>query len=112
MTSVCLSSELVNNKGADQPAHPLSLISAFVFSSFESIISRLSLAKKTGLSLALSKTLKTDLIYVEAQIYYSRSLLLVLFTIAFSFGCFKKLLTCFRLRIVGAAISIQELIKC
>ena len=30
-TSVYLSSGLVNNKGADQPAHPHSLISAFVF---------------------------------------------------------------------------------
>ena len=67
---------------------------------------------ETGLSLALSKTPKTGLICAEAQIYYSRSLLLILFTTAFSFGCFKKLLTCFRLRIVGAANSIQELIKC
>ena len=54
-----LSSGLVNNKGADQPAHPHSLISAFVFRSFESIISRLSVIKETGLSLALSKTPKT-----------------------------------------------------
>ena len=61
MTSVYLSSGLVNNKGADQPAHPHSLISAFVFRSFESIISKLSVAKETGLSLALSKTPKTGL---------------------------------------------------
>ena len=53
MTSVYLSSGLVNNKGVDQPAHPHSLISAFVFRSFESIISRLSVALETGLSLAL-----------------------------------------------------------
>ena len=53
MTSVYLSSGLVNNKGADQPAHPHSLISAFVFRSFESIISRLSVAMETSLSLAL-----------------------------------------------------------
>ena len=53
MTSVYLSSGLVNNKGADQPAHPHGLISAFVFRSFESIISRLSVAMETGLSLAL-----------------------------------------------------------
>ena len=51
-----LSSGRVNNKGADQPAHPHSLISAFAFRSFESIISRLSVIKETGLSLALSKT--------------------------------------------------------
>ena len=66
MTSVYLASGLVNNKGADQPAHPHSLISAFVFHSFESIISRHSVAKETGLSLALSKTPKTALFCVEA----------------------------------------------
>ena len=31
-----------NNKGADQPAHPCSLISAFVIYLLESIISRLA----------------------------------------------------------------------
>ena len=51
-----LFSGLVNNKGADQPAHPHSLISAFAFRSFETIISRLSVIKETGLSLALSNT--------------------------------------------------------
>ena len=51
MASVYLSSRFVNNKGADQSAHPCSLISAFIFHSFESIISR----GGTGLSLALSK---------------------------------------------------------
>ena len=70
MTSVYFSSGLVNNKGADQPAHPHSLISAFVFRYFESIISRLSIAKETDLSLALSKTPKTGLFCVEALIYY------------------------------------------
>ena len=34
-----------NNKGADQPAHPRSLISAFVFCILESIISRLATSK-------------------------------------------------------------------
>ena len=53
MTSVYLSSGLVNNKGAEQPAHPHGLISAFVFRLFESIISRLSVAMETGLSLAM-----------------------------------------------------------
>ena len=91
LTSVYLSSGLVNNKGADQPAHPRSLISAFVFRLFESIISRLSVAKETGLSLSLSKTPKTGLFCVQAQIYYSQSLFLFLFTAVFSFGCFKKL---------------------
>ena len=80
MMSVYLSSGLVNDKGTDQPAHPRSLISAFVFLSFESIICRVSVAKETGLSLALSKTPKTGLFCVKVQIYYSRSLLLFLFT--------------------------------
>ena len=93
MTSVFLSSRRVNNKGAYQPTHSRSLISAFVFRSFESIISKLAVAKETGLSLALSKTPKTGLLRVNALIHYSRSLLLFLFTTAFSFGCFKKLLT-------------------
>ena len=59
-----------NNKGADQPAHPHSLISAFVIHLLKSIISRLatseislfylvSVAEETCLSLALSETPKT-----------------------------------------------------
>ena len=59
-----------NNKGADQPAHPHSLISAFVICLFESIISRLamndisffylvSVAEQAGLILTLWETLKT-----------------------------------------------------
>ena len=90
MMSVYLSSGLVNNKGADQPAHPRSLISSFVFRSYVSIISRLSVAKETGLSLALSKTPKTGLFCVQVQINYSRSLLLFLFTAVFSFGCLRN----------------------
>ena len=66
MMSEYFSSGLVNNKSADQPAHPHNLISAFVSRSFESIISKLSAAKETGLSLALSKTPKTGLFCVEA----------------------------------------------
>ena len=66
LTSVYLSPELVNKKGTHKPTHLRSLISAFVFRSFESIISRLSVAKETGLSLALSKTPKTGLFCVEA----------------------------------------------
>ena len=63
---VQISLGLVSNKGSDQPAHPHSLIRAFAFRSFESIISRLSVIKETGLSLALSKTPKTGLFCVEA----------------------------------------------
>ena len=57
----------VNNKGADQPAHRRSLISAFVFRFLESIISKLatseistlllvSVAEQVCLNLALSET--------------------------------------------------------
>ena len=59
-----------NNKGADQPAHPHSLISSFVFHLLESIISRLATseisifklvsgAEQAGLNLTLPETLKT-----------------------------------------------------
>ena len=60
-----------NNKGPDQPAHPRSLISNFVFSFLRRIIPRLAwcekksifylacLAEGTGLRLALSETQKT-----------------------------------------------------
>ena len=37
-----LSSVFANNKGADQPAHPRSLISAFVIRLLEKIISKLA----------------------------------------------------------------------
>ena len=59
-----LSSVFANNKGADQPAHPRSLISAFVICLLESIIYKLATSKisilrlvcvveETGLSLTL-----------------------------------------------------------
>ena len=60
----------MNNKGADQPAHPCRLISAFVIHFLESFISKLTtseisnfqlvyIAEETGLSLTLSETPKT-----------------------------------------------------
>ena len=62
-----------NNTGADQPAHPRSLISAFVIRLLKSTISRLamgeisifepvSVADEIGLSLALSETPKTGFV--------------------------------------------------
>ena len=65
-----LFSGFATNKGTDQPAHPRSLISAFVIRLLESIISRpatseisifwlVSVAEETGLKLALSDTPKT-----------------------------------------------------
>ena len=62
-----------NNTGADQPAHPRSLISAFVIRFVESIICKLGtgeisifwlvpVAEETGLKFALSETPKTGLV--------------------------------------------------
>ena len=59
-----------NNKGADQPAHPRSLISAFIVHCLDSIISLLAIAKisrlnvvsvaeQAGLSLTWSQPPKT-----------------------------------------------------
>ena len=69
----------VNNKGADQPAHPHSLISAFVIHTLESNIFKLatgefkifyllSVAEETGLSLALSETPEDRFCRIEAHI--------------------------------------------
>ena len=66
----------VNNKGADQPAHPRSLISAFVIHLLESIISRLarseisifqlvSVTEQAGLKLTVSETPKTGFVAVR-----------------------------------------------
>ena len=59
-----------NKKGADQPAHPHSLISAFVMRLLESIIYKLdtseisiyyvvSVAEQAGFGMTISETLKT-----------------------------------------------------
>ena len=71
-----LSSGFANNKGADQPAHPHSLISAYVNCLMESIISRLDtggisifyivfVAEETGLKLALTETPKTGFLVMK-----------------------------------------------
>ena len=68
------------NKGADQPAHPRSLISAFVVRCLDSIISidsiaeisRLSLASvaaQAGLCLGWSETQKTH--FLVAHLYWA-----------------------------------------
>ena len=62
-----------NNTGADQPAHPRSLISAFVIHVVESIICNLAtgeisifwlvpVAEETGLKVSLSETPKTGFV--------------------------------------------------
>ena len=61
------------NRGADQPAHPRCLISAFVIRCLESIISKLTtngdsiillayVAKQAGLNLTLLETLKSGFV--------------------------------------------------
>ena len=75
---MCLMS-YVNNKGADQPAHPRSLISAFAVRCLDSLISldsiaeisRLELASvavKAGLCLAWSTTPEDTFCRVLAQL--------------------------------------------
>ena len=65
-----LSSGVCEHTGADQPAHPRSLFSAFVIRFLESIISKLAtseilifwlvyIAEQAGLNLALPETPKT-----------------------------------------------------
>ena len=71
----------LNNKGADQPAHPRSLISAFVVHCLDSIMSLVSVTKisslmlafvaeQTDLSLTWSETPEVTFCHVEAQIQY------------------------------------------
>ena len=65
----------MNNKGADWPAHPCSLVSAFVIRIWESIISKLAIVyvvDETGLSLALSETPKTG--FVASRPIYKKVL--------------------------------------
>ena len=75
---MCLMS-FANNKGADQPAHPCSLISAFVVRCLDSIISlgsiaevsRLqlaSMAAQAGLCLAWSETPEDTFSHAEAHL--------------------------------------------
>ena len=72
-----------NNKGTDQPAHPHSLISAFVFCCLDSVMSLVSVTKisslmlasvaeQASLSLTWSETLEDTFSHDEAQlnIYY------------------------------------------
>ena len=70
-----------NNKGADQPAHPRSLISAFVVRCLDSIISldyiaeisRLQLASvaaQASLSLTWSETPEDTFCHVEAHVCF------------------------------------------
>ena len=72
-----------NNTGADQPAHPRSLISTFVIRFLEitiyelatgeiSIFRLVTVANETGLKLALSETPEDRFCRVEAQLLYGK----------------------------------------
>ena len=74
-----LPSGSANNKGADQPAHPRSLISAFAIHLLNIIILKLapsrislfyqvSVAEKAGFGMILSETLKTS--FVASMLSY------------------------------------------
>ena len=69
-----------NNKGADQPAHPRSLISAFIVLSLDSVMSLVSVTKisslilafvaeQAGLNLTRSETPEDTFSYDEAHVY-------------------------------------------
>ena len=71
-----------NNKGADQPAHPRSLISAFVVRCLDSIIFLVSIseisslqlasvAAQAGLSFTWSKTPKTGFLVTRVKCVYA-----------------------------------------
>ena len=80
-----LSSGFAKNKGADQPTHKCRLISAFVITIFDSILSKLatgeilifylvSVAEETGLSLTIFETPKIG--FVASAIWYKLCLIL------------------------------------
>ena len=58
---------VANNTVADQPAHPLSLISAFVICMLENFICKL-VAEETGLNLALTEPPEDRFSRDQAQI--------------------------------------------
>ena len=78
---ICLRG-FVNNTGADQPAHPRSLISAFVIRFLKSIICRhdsgefssfwlVSVAEETDLKFALLDTPKTGFLATHPSMKYA-----------------------------------------
>ena len=84
-----------NNKGADKPAHPRSLISTFVVHCLDSIISLVSIseisslqltsvAAQAGLSLTWSKTLKTGFLVIRLK-----SVSLQSYKYYINFQCYK-----------------------
>ena len=73
-----------NNKGADQPAHPRSLISTFVVRCLDSVMSLVSVTKisslmlasvagQASLSLTWSETPEDTFSHDEAQMYLGKN---------------------------------------
>ena len=73
--------QYANNKGADQPAHPSSLISTYVVCCLDGIIPLFSTSKisslylasvagQAGLSLPWSQTLKTGFLVMRLKLGY------------------------------------------
>ena len=90
-----------NNKSADQPAHPCSLISAFVVRCLDSIIPSVSISKissfylvpvtgQTGLSLTWSKTPKTGFLVTRLKYTVPVQWNLQQTTVNFSLGLSKQ----------------------
>ena len=107
-----------HNKGADQPAHPRSLISAFVVRCLDSImhilpiddISRLYLAcvsEQTGLSLTWSKTPKTGFLVTRFTLFPSQ-LFVFLFHLVSSVECRNRL---YRFMIIALSF-IKYVVPC
>ena len=93
-----------NNKGTEQPAHPRRLISAFVIYHISTCFKRrfnflqVSVAEETGLSLALSETLKTGFVATRPfrflKKYSSASVCILDFALIFSDSCVSKISLC------------------
>ena len=78
--------QYANNKGADQPAHPRSLISAFVVHCLDSVMSLVSVTKisslmlvsaaeQASLSLTWLETPEDTFSHDEAQIFFELSVI-------------------------------------
>ena len=86
-----------NNKGADQPVHPHSLISTFVVRCLDSIIllvsiseiSSVYLAAQAGLSLSWSQTPKTGFLVMRLICYGNLLVLLIKYKIGLTLEYIK-----------------------
>ena len=83
-----LSSEFVNNKGTDQPAHTRRLISAFVIHFLESIISKLAIEASLTADLGVASSIPTRFhIFVEIDHEIISTVILLPPAESFKKGC-------------------------